>query len=107
MNRNDFEDVRNRKGIPSDALDTGWRLRKYRRRQIFCEGYELVITDASAKDPSLKARALDFFDLPHSYDRQKYRELFLEAIREIDLDGKLEKELRSDNPDTLPNWRSL
>ena len=41
-------------------------------------------------DPSLKARALGFLDLPHTYDRKKYREIFLEALREIDVDGVLE-----------------
>ncbi len=54
------------------------------------EAIQMVVTDASAKDPALRARALGFLDLPHSYDRQKYREIFLEAIREIDLDGVLE-----------------
>ena len=48
------------------------------------EFIQMVITDASAKDPSLRARALGFLDLPHTYDRQKYREIFLAAIKEID-----------------------
>jgi DNA polymerase elongation subunit (family B) len=54
------------------------------------ESIQMVITDATAKDPSLRARALGFLDLPHTYDRKKYREIFLAAIREIDLDGVLE-----------------
>ena len=54
------------------------------------EAIQMVITDASATDPSLKARALGFLDLPHTYDRKKYREIFLEALREIDVDGVLE-----------------
>ena len=58
------------------------------------EAIQMVITDASAKDPSLKARALGFFDLPHTYDQGKYREIFLEAIKELDLDGILEGMLR-------------
>jgi DNA polymerase-2 len=53
------------------------------------ESIQMIITDASAKDPSLRARALGFLDLPHAYDRQKYREIFLEAIKEIDLDCKI------------------
>ncbi|MGH7772990.1 MAG: DNA polymerase domain-containing protein [Candidatus Binatia bacterium] len=60
------------------------------------EAVQMVITDASAQDPSLKARALGFLDLPHTYDRQKYCEIFLDAIREIDLDGVLESQFRSD-----------
>jgi hypothetical protein len=58
------------------------------------EAIQMVITDTSGKDPSLRARALGFFDLPHSYDRKKYREIFLEAIREIDLDGTLQAKFR-------------
>jgi DNA polymerase elongation subunit (family B) len=54
------------------------------------EAIQMVITDASAKDPSLKARALGFFDLPHTYDQGKYREIFLAAMKELDLDGILE-----------------
>ena len=53
------------------------------------ESIQMIITDASAKDPSLRARALGFLDLPHAYDRQKYREIFLAAIQEIDLDCKI------------------
>ncbi|MEK7230300.1 MAG: hypothetical protein AAB154_09655, partial [Candidatus Binatota bacterium] len=53
------------------------------------ESIQMIITDASAKDPSLRVRALGFLDLPHAYDRQKYREIFLEAIKEIDLDCKI------------------
>lgn len=56
------------------------------------ESIQMVITDASAKDPSLRARALGFLDLPHTYDRSKYRDLFMDAIREIDLDGVLESQ---------------
>jgi len=59
------------------------------------EAVQMVITDASAKDPSLRARSLGFLDLPHSYDREKYLEIFFDAIREIDLDGVLEKSLNS------------
>ena len=59
------------------------------------EAIQMVITDASAKDPSLKARALKFLDLPHTYDRQKYREIFLDAIREIDVDSVLEGRINS------------
>ena len=55
------------------------------------ESIQMVITDAAAKDPSLRARALGFLDLPHTYDRQKYREIFLAAIKEIDLDCKISK----------------
>ncbi len=57
------------------------------------ESIQMVITDASAKDPSSRARALGFLDLPHTYDRSKYREIFMDAIREIDLDGVLEGRL--------------
>lgn len=54
------------------------------------ETIQMVITDASAKDPSERARALGFLALPHAYDRQKYREIFMEGIREIDVDSILE-----------------
>jgi hypothetical protein len=57
------------------------------------ENIQMVITDASAKDPSSRARALGFLDLPHTYDRFKYREIFMDAIREIDLDGALESRM--------------
>jgi len=54
------------------------------------EAVQMVVTDASAKDPSLRARALGFLDSPHTYDRRKYREIFFDAIRELDLGGFLE-----------------
>jgi len=66
------------------------------------EAIQMVITDASAKDPSLKARALGFLDLPHSYDRQKYRDIFLEAIREVDLDGLLEGTIKREIEEKIP-----
>ncbi|MFQ5851161.1 MAG: DNA polymerase domain-containing protein [Candidatus Binatia bacterium] len=58
------------------------------------EAIEMVITDASAKDPSSRARALGFLDLPHTYDRCKYREIFMDAIREIDLDAVLDSRVK-------------
>jgi DNA polymerase-2 len=61
------------------------------------EAIQMVITDASAKDPSLRARALKFLDLPHTYDRQKYREIFLDAIREVDLEEILYNRLNELN----------
>ena len=64
------------------------------------ESIQMVITDASAKDPSLRARALGFLDLPHTYDRSKYREIFMDAIKEIDVDGVLEGRLNPPNKKT-------
>jgi DNA polymerase-2 len=69
------------------------------------ESIQMIITDASANDPSLKARSLDFFDLPHTYDRQKYREIFLDAIKEIDMDGVLQNRLN--RPSRSNGSRSL
>lgn len=65
----------------------------------------MVITDAAAADPSLRARALGFLDLPHTYDREKYREMFLEAVREIDPDGVLESEIRKSMKRTVHQIR--
>ena len=53
------------------------------------QAIRMVLTDVSAKDPSLRARALGFLDVPHTYDRQKYREILMDAVREIDMDGIL------------------
>ena len=53
------------------------------------QAIRMVLTDVSAKDPSLRARALGFLDVPHTYDRQKYREILMDAVREIDMDGVL------------------
>ena len=64
------------------------------------ESIQMVITDASAKDPSSRARALGFLDLPHTYDRSKYREIFMDAIREVDLDGVLESRLNPEDEST-------
>lgn len=69
------------------------------------EAIQMVITDASAKDPSLRARALGFLDLPHAYDRDKYRELFLDALREIDLEGVLEARICENPEQTIRQTR--
>ncbi len=69
------------------------------------EAIQMVITDASAKDPSLRARALGFLDLPHTYDRDKYGEIFLDGIRELDLEGVLEARIRESTGQTVHQTR--